>query len=477
MKIFIKKIFSFSLLLTLALGMAACQLFSAEPTPQGPTPAPVQVTGIVLIPPTLTPLERNVVPGRPNQTVTLIPTVQPSPTRTPTQVRLPVTMLGTPTRVQVKTQVSVFFNVKNPNPDLTVSSVPYKITAFDEAGIEIFTHSTYVYMIFPNESLPVIDTFSVKPGQTVAKIDIQLNSPRFETPPFRAPVFVDAQATFYANTNPFITATIKNKNDDGFYDLKVTAILYDANETIVGGGYTYLNFLPGDGQAAVKIFVQNTATPARIELSSTLTSLSLFSSRKNTAEPAIELLDYGFSQANTTVSAALVAQNTFGDRVLEHAQYQIALYDANDIVLDCVQGYFNLFFPGEKMGMTAHFYLSKGQTVARMEAQLIGGIRSEHIITANPFQVGIIKYLPGTVAKASTILKNTYPQDLTNVELNVVAYDQNDKIIGGGRRYANLVPANGQIEIEVPLNLSQSPARLEFYAGVTSITKIGTPSP
>lgn len=476
MKIFIKPLFTFSILLTLTLGIAACQLFPSEPTPQGPTPAPIQSTGIVLVPPTLTPIRRDATPARPNQTITLIPTVQSSPTRIPTQIRLPTTIVGTPALVQVKTQVSVFFSVKNSNPDLTTSSVPYQVKAFDAAGKEINSHSGYVYMIFPNETQAVIDTFSVKPDQTVAKIDVQLNSPRYETPPYRAPVFISEQATFYPGTNPNVTATIKNKNDAGFYDLKVTAILYDANETIIGGGYTYLNFLPGDGQSAIKIFVHNTAPPARVELSTTLTSLSLFSARTTISEPSIEVRDSGFSQANTTVSAALVAQN-MADQVLERAQYQIALYDANDVVLDCVQGYFNLFFPGEKLGMTASFYLDKGQTATRMEVQVTNGIRSEHSITANPFQVGSIQYLPGTVAKASTLLKSTYSQDLTNIELNVVAYDQNDKVIGGGRRYADLLPANGQIQVEVPLNLSQSPARLEFYAGITSITKIGTASP
>jgi hypothetical protein len=473
MKIFLKTLFSFILFWALVLGTAACQLVPSEPTSEGPTPAPVQVTGIVLVPPTLTPRSGTITAARPNQTITIIPTGQPSPTRTPTQIRLPVTMLGTPTQIQVKTQVSIFFNVKNPNSELTISSVPYKITAFDESGIEINSHSTYIYMIFPNESRPVVDTFTVKSGQTVAKVDIKLDSPRFEAPPFRAPVFISEQATFYANTNPIVTAIIKSKNDDGFYDLKVTAILYDANETIVGGGYAYLNFLPGDSRAAVKIYVQSTAIPARIELSSSLTSISFFSSRNNIAQPALELLDYGFSQTNTTVSAAIVAQNILGDQTLERSQYQIALYDANDNVLDCVQGYFDLFFPGEKMGTTAIFYLNKAQKAARIEAQVMSGVRSDHVITANPFQVGSIQYLPGTVAKASTILKSTYPQNLTNVEINIVAYDQNDKVIGGGRRYADLIPANGQAEVEVPLYLAQTPARLELYAGITSITKIG----
>jgi hypothetical protein len=253
----------------------------------------------------------------------------------------------------------------------------------------------------------------------------------------------------------------------------VTATLYDANETIVGGGFTYLNFLSGDKQSAVKIFVQNTAPPARIELYSSLTTTSLFLARNNVAESAFEILDYGFSQTDRTVSVAAVAQNTLKDWSLDLPKYQIALYDANNVVLDCVQGSFDLSFPGEKVGTSNVFYLSKGQKVDRVEVQSVGGSRSTHTISANPFQVENINYLPGYIAKASATLKSTYPQDLTNIEINAVAYDQNNKIIGGGRRYADLVPANGSIEIEVPLNLPQKPARIEFYPGITNITKIG----
>jgi hypothetical protein len=473
MKIFIKILFVFAFLLTLALGTTACQIITPEPAPQKTTPAPIQVTGIVLVPPTLTPLSRTATLVRPNHTITTIPTVRPSSTRTPTPIRLPAILTGTPTHVQVKTQVNVFFSVNNPNSDLATSSIPYQVTAFDVTGSVITTHSAYINTIFPGETQPVVDSFAVEPGQTVAKIDIRLNSHRFEATQSSAPLFISSQVTFYPNTNPIVTAIIKNKNDDEFYDLKVMAILYNANETIIGGGYTYLNFLPGDGQSAVKVYVKNTATPARVELYTTLSSLSLFSKRNAVTEPAIKLLDYGFSQTDTITSTAIVAQNTHNDWAFDRSQYQITLYDADNVVLDCVQGYFDLSFPGEKMGSANLFYLSKGQKVARVDAQLISGSRSDPIISANPFQIENITYLPGTITKASAILKSTYPQDLTNIEVNVVAYDQDDKIIGGGRRYANLVPANGQIEIEIPIYLSQTPARLELYPGITSITKIG----
>jgi hypothetical protein len=472
MKIFFKTLFSFILFWALVLSTAACQLFPSEPTPEGPTPVPVQVTGIVLVPPTLTPSGSTAM-TRSTPTAIIIPTIQPSLTPTPTPIRLPVTIVGTPVQIQIKTKVSVFFSVNNPNPELAASSIPYQVTAFDKAGSVIATHSAYIYTVLPGETQPVADSLAVKAEQQVAKIDVQLKSHRFETTQFKTSMFSSTQATFYPAPSPFVTGIIKSRTDSGFYDLKVTAILYDANETIVGGGYTYLNRLPGDGQSAVKIYVQNTVTPARIELSSTLTSTSLFSARNNVAESAVELLNYGFTQTDTIVSAGIVAQNTLNDQTLERAQYRIVLYDANDIVLDCAEGYFNLFFPGEKMGTSTLFYLAKGQKVARVETQLISGSRSDYAISANPFQIENVKYLPGTVAKVSAIIKNAYPQDLTNIEVNVVAYDQNDKIIGGGRRYANLVPANGQTEIEVPLNLSQAPARLEFYTGITSLTKIG----
>ncbi len=70
-------------------------------------------------------------------------------------------------------------------------------------------------------------------------------------------------------------------------------------------------------------------------------------------------------------------------------------------------------------------------------------------------------------------IKNSFSQTISNVELSIIAYDADGKIIGGGMTFVDFVPAEGQTGFEIAVDFAQTPSRIDAYPGFASITKIG----
>jgi hypothetical protein len=74
---------------------------------------------------------------------------------------------------------------------------------------------------------------------------------------------------------PKVHGRIVNPADRDLTQVKVAAVLYDEADAIVGGGMTYVEFVPAQGKAAVSVRVRGVPGGAvRAMLSATVTSLS-----------------------------------------------------------------------------------------------------------------------------------------------------------------------------------------------------------
>ena len=58
--------------------------------------------------------------------------------------------------------------------------------------------------------------------------------------------------------------------------MKVSAIAYNENGEIIGSGFTFLDFAPANGKAAVEVSVTVDGTPTSVEIFATFSSLSEF---------------------------------------------------------------------------------------------------------------------------------------------------------------------------------------------------------
>lgn len=65
---------------------------------------------------------------------------------------------------------------------------------------------------------------------------------------------------------PKVTGVVASESDFDLVDIPVVAILYDENDAVVGGGYSYISFIAAHGESPVEIGVIKTGKPDHVQL-------------------------------------------------------------------------------------------------------------------------------------------------------------------------------------------------------------------
>ena len=76
------------------------------------------------------------------------------------------------------------------------------------------------------------------------------------------------------NYSPKVTGVVKNLSDQQLDNIRVSAIAYNDAGDIIGGGFTFVDFVPASAQAAAEVSITTSGTPAQVELYPTITSLT-----------------------------------------------------------------------------------------------------------------------------------------------------------------------------------------------------------
>lgn len=185
---------------------------------------------------------------------------------------------------------------------------------------------------------------------------------------------------------------------------------------------------------------------------------------------ALKVLDKGFGQDRDTIGYAFILENPNPGHAAENITFQAAAYDAEGTVLKADSGSIAVLWPGQTRGIADTMYLPEGTKTHRIDVQVKPQQFTPFDVLPT-FTVEKVTYRPDRYrAKATGIVKSPYKKDASRVEVSAVAYDKNDKIIGGGDTYVDFVPAEGQAAVEVSLTTSGAPTRLEMYAGFTNFT-------
>ncbi len=108
----------------------------------------------------------------------------------------------------------------------------------------------------------------------MARADFQVLAGLYEAAA-PVPFFTSQNITFMDDTySPKVTGEIVSPYPNDLTNLHVCAIIYDLAGEIIGGGYTYLDFVPGNGKAAVEIPVSVAGVVAKVEIYASVYSLS-----------------------------------------------------------------------------------------------------------------------------------------------------------------------------------------------------------
>jgi hypothetical protein len=103
-----------------------------------------------------------------------------------------------------------------------------------------------------------------------------------------------------------------------------------------------------------------------------------------------------------------------------------------------------------------------------LEMAALSGMKALELRT-NPLSAEQATFLPDpNFPKVAGVIKSSWENDIQGVIVTAIAYDKSGTIVGSGTGVASLVPANGQVAVEVSIDMVGVPAKVELYATVSN---------
>lgn len=408
-------------------------------------------------------------PTKPKPTVA--PT-NPKPTATPEvkKEELKVEEFGF---AQDKKTVAYAFKISNPNTGFAIEGAQYQLAAYDKDGGVLKTDSGYLSFVLPEQLYGLAGTMYLDSESAVVdKIEIQLSDGRYEaTKPL--PLFTTEQVAYIPGEyGSKVAGIVTNPYSKDIGTLQIAAIAYNNSGAIIGSGFTYLNFLPASGTAAVMMSVTTQEEPANIELYASFSSLSaLEAGDKNDAKP-ITITAEGYGQDEDQVGYGMIVKNPNASLAYEGSEYQVAVYAEDGSVLGVEEGYLGVLLPNQETGSGGNIYIPKGSTVGKVVMQVRSG-RSSKEDSLSSFTSENATFNAGDYSsKVTGSIKSAYSKDIKLVRISAVTFDESGAITGGGNSYVDFVPADGQATAEVTVVASGTPAKAELYATVSTLSDL-----
>jgi len=177
---------------------------------------------------------------------------------------------------QQDTQVGYGMVIDNPNRVYAVESSRYHINLFAQDGSILKIEQGYIDLLLPGQTLGLGASTYLDDKTQVARADFQILSGRYTVAEWM-PSFTSQNITYLASDYyPKVTAEILSPYTKDISNVRVSTIAYNQAGEIIGGGYTYLDFVPANGKAAAEIPVACKGTPVSLEVYASVTSLSDF---------------------------------------------------------------------------------------------------------------------------------------------------------------------------------------------------------
>lgn len=139
-------------------------------------------------------------------------------------------------------------------------------------------------------------------------------------------------------------------------------------------------------------------------------------------------------------------------------------------VLDTNEGYINLLLPEQTLGLGSDLFLNEGMEIDHIDVQVLAG----DFIEIEPipfFTYENVVFQPGSYSsKVTGVVVSPYSSDITDLKVSAIAYNENGEIIGSGDTFLDFSPANGKAAVEVSVTVDGTPATVEIYATITSLS-------
>lgn len=394
----------------------------------------------------------------------------PKPTATSQPERKPLALKSSGFG-QKDRHVNFALVIANPNSGVAISRSQFQVAIYEKSGAVAKTDSGYIDLVLPGQTMGVAGDVILPENVTADRIDVQLKSGTPEATQPLPGLSVDRVAYLPDKNFPKAAAIIKSPYQKDVTDLKISTVAYDTEGKIIGGGYTYLNFVLANSEAPVMMSVVTSGEPAKVEVYPALSGLSAFTGGSgNSAPKPLTVAAQGFGQSGQQAGFGFVVKNPYSDQAIENTMYHAAAYAEDGSVLGVEEGFIELLLPDQQLGVGNDLGLPAGTKAAKLDVQVKAGklTKSEHLPS---FMVDNVNYKADRFSSMVTgIVKSPYQKDVKNLRVSALTYDEKGNITGGGFTFLDFVLANGQAPVEVSVKHSGKPARVELYPVLSGLS-------
>lgn len=188
----------------------------------------------------------------------------------------------------------------------------------------------------------------------------------------------------------------------------------------------------------------------------------------------LSILEQGFGQEGQSAAYAFKVQNLNEAIGFEDVGYQIAVTNSEGEIIATDSGFITALFPDQVLGLAGTLFLDEGQVISSLDVQLSSG---EEVATGplDTFTVDKTQYLAGDFSNGVTgLITSHFTRPFDNVRVSAITYNDSGIINGGGFTFANFIPANDSIGVDVSVTSSSEVARVELYPTVSILSLLGS---
>lgn len=169
--------------------------------------------------------------------------------------------------------------VSNPNPDTHVAeSINVTVTLLDDSGSVLSSASDSIAVLLPGQTAAVSDSTFEDVGE-VAEMRVQARTRTWseEDGPFGEFTTSDVNVREDTYEGWTITGQVASTFTTDFEDVYAVAVLKNDEGDIVGGGFTFVEFVPADGDTSFQISIMDgVQNVASADVHVALSNLSLW---------------------------------------------------------------------------------------------------------------------------------------------------------------------------------------------------------
>jgi hypothetical protein len=178
--------------------------------------------------------------------------------------------------------------VVNPNSEWGHVGLRLHLTTFDDDGRVVSARDGTVRLLFPGQALGLVEEIWLAPEISVSRVDavivpgVYIEAAEIEALPHLSL----AEGSYEpGDLSDEVVGVVSNPTDITIRDLRVVALLYDADDQIVGGGTSWLDVVPAGDTVPVRVGVVGpvAATPerravavARVEIHTQIRSITQY---------------------------------------------------------------------------------------------------------------------------------------------------------------------------------------------------------